>query len=78
MRRPILVSAVICFILTLSELGVTIMVNPPGFITLPVRIFSLYHFGADDQVASLCLIMAAVVMGCYGLVLLAFRNRGMP
>ena len=47
-------SLVVC----LGELAATLLVAPPGVSTLPVRIFGLLHYGAEDRVAALCLMLA--------------------
>ncbi|MBI4563514.1 MAG: iron ABC transporter permease [Planctomycetes bacterium] len=50
-------AATISFLFCLGELSASVLVNPPGTMTLPVRIASLLHFGKDSIVASLCLIL---------------------
>ena len=45
----------VAFVLAIGELAATILVVPPGVSTLPVRIFGLLHYGAEDRVAALCL-----------------------
>lgn len=57
---PLLAPAVftswlISFFLSLTELGMTILVYPPGWQTLPIRIFILMHYGAPELVAALSL-----------------------
>ncbi|WP_172965284.1 ABC transporter permease [Candidatus Thiodictyon syntrophicum] len=49
----------IVFVLAMGELGVTLLVVPPGVETLPVRIYNLMHYGAEDAVAALSLILLA-------------------
>jgi iron(III) transport system permease protein len=45
----------VALVLAIGELAATILVVPPGVSTLPVRIFGLLHYGAEDRVAALCL-----------------------
>jgi iron(III) transport system permease protein len=45
----------IAFALGLGELSAGILVAPPGLTTLTLRIFSLLHYGVEDQVAGICL-----------------------
>jgi ABC-type spermidine/putrescine transport system permease subunit II len=52
-------------ILTINELAVTILVAPPGLTPLSVRIYSLFHFNKAAEVASMCLIMAFLVVLLY-------------
>jgi ABC-type spermidine/putrescine transport system permease subunit II len=63
--RPVLVSIIICFILILNEISVSILVNPPGFITIFIRIYSLFHYNQEATASALCLIMAGLVIILY-------------
>ncbi len=80
MAAPGLVAAaaVVCA-LTLGELGATLIVAPPGRATVTMRVYNLLHYGATDQVAGLCLMIAlatlaaALVAG----VALLFIRRGL-
>jgi 2-aminoethylphosphonate transport system permease protein len=57
---PYLVSAFsLSFALSMGELGATVMVYPPGWVTLPVRIFSLSDRGAIFDAAALTMLLAA-------------------
>lgn len=46
--------------IVLGDLAASILVVPPGVITLPIRIFGLMHYGVEDQVAGICLVLVAV------------------
>lgn len=62
----------IAFIFCLRDTGITMLVYPPGFDTLPVRIFTLMANGAPDLIAAACVLMIAatvVPLGILGLVL---------
>lgn len=74
--HAIIASAVLCFIFTLNELPVAIMVNPPGFNTVSVRIYSLFHFGQEQAVAVLCLIMTGVTIMLYAIMMMLFKRKG--
>ncbi|MBI5360352.1 MAG: iron ABC transporter permease [Planctomycetes bacterium] len=74
--QAIIASAVLCFIFSLNELPVAIMVNPPGFNTISVRIYSLFHFGQEQAVAVLCLIMTGVTVVLYAILMLLFKRKG--
>lgn len=65
LKRPLVISAIICFILAINELAVTILVAPPGITQLSVRIYSLFHFNKAAEVASMCLIMAFLIVLLY-------------
>ncbi|MCP4112554.1 MAG: iron ABC transporter permease [Desulfobacteraceae bacterium] len=63
LARPGLTAGwVITFIFCMGELGVTLLVVPPGKETLSVRIYSLMHYGAGNLVACLCLILIIITL----------------
>ena len=53
----LLVSAGILAVLSLAELGATLVVAPPGHATLTMRIYNYLHYGAAGEVAGLCLMI---------------------
>ncbi|MCX8061811.1 MAG: hypothetical protein N3D16_04455 [Anaerolineales bacterium] len=53
----ILFAATVVGILTLGELGATLIVIPAGKATLTLRIYNFLHYGANESVASLCLLL---------------------
>jgi iron(III) transport system permease protein len=44
------------------DLGITMLVYPPGSDTLPVRILTLMANGAPSLIAALCVILIAVTL----------------
>ncbi len=71
MVLPQLAAAVsLSFALSMGELGATIMVYPPGWVTLPVGIFSLTDRGDIFDAAALTIMLAAVMLGALYLVFL--------
>jgi iron(III) transport system permease protein len=58
----LLAAAGVLFVLSLGELGATLLVAPPGQATLTMRIYNFLHYGASDTVAGLCLMLAGVVL----------------
>jgi iron(III) transport system permease protein len=60
LRNGLLAGFFIVFVLSFSELGVTLLVTPPGIETIPIKIYNLMHYGAESMVAALCLILAAI------------------
>jgi iron(III) transport system permease protein len=67
----------VVFVLAMGELGVTLLVVPPGVETLPVRIYNLMHYGAEEAVAALSLMLLAVQLAVCLVVLAAVRwKRG--
>jgi len=60
---PSLIAAwAVCFVLALQELDVTVLVCPPGVTTLPVRLFTLMHYGPNRLVSALCVLMVGMVL----------------
>lgn len=70
----LVVSWLIGFILSLSELGISLLLAPPGWQTLPVRIYILLHYGAPELVAALSLILILTVVIIVGSTLLYARR----
>ena len=58
----IIASAFITFILTLGELGASLMIAPPGKDTLTIRIYNYLHYGESSTVASLCLVILTGIL----------------
>ncbi|NQU44915.1 iron ABC transporter permease, partial [bacterium] len=51
------------FLLCVGEIDATILVCPPGRTTLPVRLFTLMHYGPSPMVAALAVITVLLVSG---------------
>lgn len=62
-------------VLCMGELTAAVLVNPPGAMTLPVRLASLLHFGEDAVVAALCTTYSVFLLGLllWARLLLAHR-----
>ena len=43
-----------------GDLAASVLVVPPGVTTLSIRIFGLLHYGVEDRVAGICLMLVAV------------------
>ena len=56
----IIAAFLIVFILTIGELGATLLVTPPGSSTLTMRIYNYMHYGSSQMIAGLCLTMLAL------------------
>lgn len=60
---PYLIAAFsLSFALSMGELGATVMVYPPGWVTLPVGIFALTDRGAIFDGAALTILLAAATL----------------
>ena len=66
MRQGIVVCWIITFIFCTGELGASLLVMPPGYGTVSLKIYSLMHYGAGPLVAALALILISVnlVVSC--------------
>jgi iron(III) transport system permease protein len=62
---------VITFVLAFGELGVSILVAPPGESTLPIRIYTIIANTPPANVASLALLQALVIFAPLGVLALA-------
>jgi iron(III) transport system permease protein len=76
-RRGLLAGWLVGYIFSLRDTGITMLVYPAGYETLPVRIFTLMANGSPQLVAALCLIMigaALLPVGAF-LIVPALKNR---
>jgi 2-aminoethylphosphonate transport system permease protein len=75
---PYLIAAVsLSFALSMGELGATSMVYPPGWVTLPVGIFSLTDRGDVFEAAALTMLLAlSTLVVLVGLSLVPNRSVG--
>ena len=64
----------IAFILSLGELGTTLLIIPPGRQTIPIKIYNLMHYGADQMVAALCLILVGITLVFSAIFLVSYRK----
>ncbi len=75
-RRGLAAAWLVAYIFCLRDVGITMMVYPPGHDTFPVRIFTLMANGAPSLIAALCVIMVAATVLPLGLLGLVFRREG--
>ncbi len=62
--RPALWGAgVLVFLLTLGEEGITLVLMPPGYETLAVKVYNYLHYGASELVSGFCLLTVLVTAG---------------
>ena len=73
----IFIASAVIAALTMGELGATLIVTPPGFGTLAIKIYNYLHYGAAAEVAGLCLIMVAATLffGFCVAVVVAWRGH---
>jgi ABC-type spermidine/putrescine transport system permease subunit II len=61
MRLGIAAAWVVAFVLAFGELGVSVLVAPPGEATLAIRIYTIIANTPESQVAALALLQALVI-----------------
>jgi len=61
MKTYLFINFIVVFILSIGELGGTIMVIPPGKSTLTITIYNYLHYGSSDIVSALCMFMVLFV-----------------
>ena len=74
LRRTAALIMASCFLLSLGEIGVSLLVSPPGQALAPMLIYNLLHYGAGDLVAGISLGLLSLVGGCWYWVLRFTRN----
>ena len=60
--RGLLAAWLISYVFCIRDVGISIVVYPPGYDTLPVRILTLMANGAPSLIAALCIILAAITI----------------
>lgn len=72
----LLAVSVIVFAWAFGELGATVLVCPPGFTVLAVRLHTLLHYGPSNVTAALSVVSAAVPIAIALAVYALIRSRG--
>lgn len=54
-RRSLAAAWIVAFAMAMSELPASVLVAPPGVVTLPIQVFNQLHYGAEKEVAGICL-----------------------
>jgi len=76
--RGLFVAWLISYVFSLRDVAMSIVVYPPGYDTLPVRILTLMANGAPSLIAALCIILITITivpLGAAGLWLKLGTNR---
>jgi iron(III) transport system permease protein len=60
--RGLIAAWLVSYVFCLRDLGISMVVYPPGSDTLPVRILTLMANGAPSLIAALCVILVAVTL----------------
>jgi iron(III) transport system permease protein len=59
-RGAVGLGAALIFLLSARELDATLLLHPPGYDNLAMRIYDLFHYGPGAQVAALCVMTVAL------------------
>ncbi len=62
MRLGLIAAWLVAFVLAFGELGVSILVAPPGETTLPIRIYTIIANAPSSSVAVLALLQASIIL----------------
>ena len=63
MRLSLIAAWLVAFVLAFGELGISILVAPPGETTLPIRIYTIIANAPPSSVAVLALLQASIILG---------------
>jgi len=77
-RRGLIAAWICSYMFCMRDLGISMVVYPPGSDTLPVRILTLMANGVPSLIAALCIILVAVTILPVGLVALWQRSEERP
>ena len=73
-KRGLIAAWLISYVFCLRDIGISIVVYPPGSDTLPVRILTLMANGAPGLIAALCVILILVTLLPLGVVGIWLRH----
>lgn len=59
--RWLAVAWFLAFVLSMTDMGASFLVTPPGHSTLTIRFFTLIHYGVYPDAAGICLILILIV-----------------
>ncbi len=75
-KRGLAAGWLIGYIFCLRDMGITMLVYPPGHDTFPVRIFTLMANGSPELIAALCVLMAGITLVPLGIGGAFYKLRG--
>lgn len=68
--KGLMISWFMVYLFSLTDLSMAILVHPPGKGTIPIRIYNMLHFGRQEWVGALCLVLAGLVLLPYIILIL--------
>jgi iron(III) transport system permease protein len=60
--RSVFAGAAVVFVLGMREIAASVLLYPPGNDTITMQVFQMMHYGADEQIAALCLMLVGVTL----------------
>jgi iron(III) transport system permease protein len=72
-NRGLLAAWLISYVFSLRDTAMSIVVYPPGYDTLPIRILTLMANGAPSLIAALCIILVTITIVPLGAAGLWFK-----
>jgi len=69
----LLISWIVAFVLIMGEIGLTVLVIPPGNSTLILKIYTLMHYGSGKLVAALSILSVLII--CIPVLVLAYGRK---
>ncbi|MBN1910634.1 MAG: iron ABC transporter permease, partial [Pirellulales bacterium] len=66
--RAVALAWLVAWVVALGDLAASVLVVPPGVTTLSIRIFTLLHYGVEDEVAGICLAQIVLFAAVTGLL----------
>lgn len=74
-RPNLLCAATVSLAVCVGELSASILVLPPGVTTVAARVFNLIHYGAEDELAGICLACLGLMTGLCWMTWYTFHRR---
>ena len=72
--KPLLGVWLLTMLWCLGDLDVSILICPPGPTTLPIRLFTMMHYGIYADVAATCLLLISTISVCAAGMLLLYKT----
>ncbi len=73
-KAALAVAWIACLVIAMGDVSASVLVVPPGMELVPKRVLGLLHYGVEDRLAGLCLVMIALFCSL-GIGLLAIVGR---
>lgn len=75
MRRDILACMILIFALSMGEYGIVLLITPPGYQMLTIKIYNYLHYGSSEVVFALNLFVLLMVVTSAVAMVLVYRLK---